>query len=294
MNRPSRVLTKLKQGQPTLGISLHFNDASLYEMASLMGFDAIWLDLEHHNHSLESAASLMRGARVGGCDVVARPGKGEFMRMSRMLEAGAAGIMYPRCDSAQEAAEVVKWAKFAPLGKRGFDGSGPDVPFLLTPMKEYLSQANRETFVIIQIEEPHALDEVEAILAVPGVDFVMLGPADFSVLTAIPGEFGHQSIRSAIERVATAARKMGKNWAATCGSLEQARQYIEMGARLVFHGCDLVYVFQGLTQLRVDAAKTLGMNFVEPLANAGSYLNKTDVPSSGKEASVPAPSTANR
>lgn len=278
MNRPSRVLTNLRQGLPTLGIALHLNDPSLYEMASLMGFDAIWLDLEHHGHSVESAGSLMRGARVGGCDVVARPGKGEFMRMGRMLEAGASGIMYPRCDSAAEAAEVVKWAKFAPIGKRGFDGSGPDVPFLLTSMKDYLPRANQETFVIIQIEEPHALDEVDAIFAVPGVDFVMLGPADFSVLTGIPGEFGHPSIRSAIERIATAARKAGKSWAATCGSLEIARQYIEMGARLVFHGCDLVYVFNGLTQLRTDAAKTLGIKFVEPLASEGSYLSATDGP----------------
>lgn len=276
MNRPSRVLTNLKQGLPTLGIALHLNDPTLFEMASLMGFDAIWLDLEHHGHSVETAASLMRGARVGGCDVVARPGKGEFMRMSRMLEAGAAGIMYPRCDSAEEAAEVVKWAKFAPIGKRGFDGSGPDVPFLLTPMKEYLPQANQNTFIIIQIEEPHALEQVDAIFAVPGVDMVMLGPADFSVLTGIPAEFGHASIRTAIERVAAASKRAGKNWAATCGSLEQARHYLEMGARLVFHGCDLVYVFQGLEQLKKEAAQILNIKVGESAAATGSsYLQKT-------------------
>jgi len=276
MNRPSRVVSKLKQGLPTLGIALHLDDPNLYEMASLMGFEAIWLDLEHHYHSLESAANLIRAARVGGCDVVARPAKGEFMRMSRMLEAGASGIMYPRCDSAAEAAEVVKWVKFAPLGKRGFDGSGPDVPFLLTPMKDYLQQANQNTFIIIQIEEPHALDDVDAILAVPGVDMVMLGPADFSVLTGIPGEFGDETIRSAIERIALAAKRAGKNWAATCGTLEQARQYIEMGARLVFHGCDLVYVYQGLSQLRLDAARILGTKFTEPLAEGVSYLAQTE------------------
>ncbi|HWL09898.1 MAG TPA: aldolase/citrate lyase family protein [Planctomicrobium sp.] len=275
MIRPSRVIQNLRQNTPTLGIALHLPDPGLFEMASLMGFQAIWLDLEHHSHSVAAAAHFMRAARVGGTDIIARPGKGEFMRLGRILEQGASGIMYPRCDSAAEAAEVVKWAKFAPLGKRGFDGSGPDVPYLLTPMRDYLQKSNENTFIIIQIEEPHALNEVEEILAVPGVDMVMLGPADFSVLTGIPGEFGHPSIRAGIERVAQAAKKAGKHWAATCGSLEVAKNYIEMGCRLVFHGCDLVYVHQGLTQLKSDAAKALGVSFQSNLLGGKSYLEET-------------------
>ncbi len=257
--RPSRVIQNLQKNVPTHGVALHLNDPSVFEMVSLMGFQAIWLDLEHHGFSVESAGNLMRAARVGGTDIVARPGKGEFMRLGRLLELGASGIMYPRCDSAAEAAEVVKWAKFAPVGKRGFDGSGPDVPYILTPMQQYLQEANQNTFVIIQIEEPHALNEVEEIFAVPGVDMVMLGPADFSVLTGIPGEFNHPSIRAGIERVAAAAKKAGKNWAATCGSLEIAKNYIEMGCRLVFHGCDLVYVMQGFQRLAADVGATLGL-----------------------------------
>src|SRR5687768_5135975 len=219
-------------------------------MAGLMGFDAIWMDMEHHFYSLEVAAGLMRAARVGGADVVARPAKGEFMRMARMLEAGASGIMYPRCDSAEEAREVVKWSKFAPLGKRGFDGAGPDVPYLLTPMRRYIREANEQTFVLIQLEEPHAGDRAEEIAAAPGVDMLMLGPADFTVLTGIPGEFTHPTVTSAIEKIARAAKNTGKHWAATCGSVEVARQMIEMGARLVFHGCDIVFVKNGFEQVQ--------------------------------------------
>lgn len=150
------------------------------------------MDLEHHFYSVETAANLMRAARVSNADIVARPGKGEFMRMGRMLEAGATGIMYPRCDSPEEAREVVKWAKYAPLGKRGFDGSNPDVPYLMTPMHRYLREANEQTFLFIQLEEPHAVEQAEAILATPGIDMLMLGPGDFTVLTGIPGEFQHR------------------------------------------------------------------------------------------------------
>src|SRR5262245_33080458 len=164
--RKSRVLSKVRSGSPALCVCLHLTDPSLYELVSLMGFDGIWMDLEHHGYSVETAMNLMRAARVGpGSDIIARPGKGEFMRMARMLEAGATGIMYPRCDSAEEAREVVKWAKFAPLGKRGFDGAGPDVPYILTPMQQYVREANEQTFVLIQLEEPHAVERAEEIAA---------------------------------------------------------------------------------------------------------------------------------
>jgi 4-hydroxy-2-oxoheptanedioate aldolase len=233
----------------------------VYELTGLMGFDAIWMDLEHHGYSVETAAHLMRAARVGGTDIVARPGKGEFMRLSRLLELGASGIMYPRCDSPEEAAEVVKWSKFAPIGERGFDGSGPDSRYTLTPMTTYLKSANEETFVLIQVEQPHALERVEDILSVSGVDMVMLGPADFSVLTGIAGEFRHPSVLAAFDQIARAARKTGKHWAATCGSVEQATQLTEMGASLIFHGCDLVFVRQGLEQVRNRFSEALGLTF---------------------------------
>lgn len=271
--RASRVLGKVRSGEPAMGIALHLADPSVYEMAGLMGFDAIWMDMEHHVFSLETAAALMRAARVGGSDVVARPAKGEFMRMGRMLEAGATGIMYPRCDSAEEAREVVTWAKFAPLGRRGFDGSGPDVPYLLTPMDRYLREANEQTFVIIQLEEPHAVDRAEEIAAVPGVDMLMFGPADFSVITGVPGEFSHPSVKEAQEKVARAAKNNGKDWAATCGSVEVARAMIEMGARLVFHGCDIVFVKNGLERVQGEFSKELGIRFGRTSGDGGTgYL----------------------
>jgi 4-hydroxy-2-oxoheptanedioate aldolase len=270
--RASRVLAKLRARETAMGVALHLTDPSVFELAGLMGFDAIWMDMEHHFYSLEVAANLMRAARVGNCDIVARPAKGEFMRMARMLEAGATGIMYPRCDSADEAREVVKWAKFAPLGKRGFDGAGPDVPYLLTPMADYLHQANEQTFILIQLEEAHALAHAEEIAAVEGVAMLMLGPADFSVLSGIPGQFQHEKVIEAIATVARAARNTGKHWAATCGSLEQARKLIAQGASLIFHGCDIVFVKNGLEHVRSTFEKELSIRFGSTTSTSKSYL----------------------
>ena len=105
--RPSIVKHKLARKEPVIGIALHLTDPSVYEMTSLLGFDYIWMDLEHHAYSVETANNLMRAARVGTSDIMARPAKGEFMRLGRLLESGAYGILYPRCDNADEARQVV-------------------------------------------------------------------------------------------------------------------------------------------------------------------------------------------
>ncbi len=256
--RRSRVLDNINKGLPSYGVSLHLASPAMYELVSLMGFDAIWIDMEHHGLSLERAEQLIRSARVGGTDIVARPAKGEFMRMSRMLEIGATGIMYPRCNSAEEAAEVVKWAKFPPMGERGCDAAGPDADYQLTPLTEYLKQANERTFVIIQIEEPSVLEHAEAIAAVPGVDMLMLGPGDFSILSGVPGQMEHPSVLDALDKVATAAKNAGKHWAATCASPAKIKEAVDKGASLTFHGNDQVFAKIGFDNLRQEIENLTG------------------------------------
>ncbi|NLS94769.1 MAG: aldolase [Planctomycetaceae bacterium] len=258
--RPSRIKAKLQRGEPALVTTLHLIDPSLFEMTSLMGFDGIWMDMEHHTYSLETGAGLMRAARVGSADIIARPAKGEFMRMQRMLEAGAQGIMYPRCDDAREAAEVVGWAKFAPQGRRGCDAANPDAPYLFMPVADYVAEANRQTFVMIQIESPEALERADEIAAVEGVDILFLGPGDYSILSGFPGQMNDERTRQAKLKVAEAARRAGKNWGCPVGSPEQAKELMEMGARLICYQADIVMIKTGLEQIQREMAP-LGFTF---------------------------------
>jgi 4-hydroxy-2-oxoheptanedioate aldolase len=258
--RKSIVKAKLAKNEPVLITQLHLTDGSLFEMASLMGFDCLWMDLEHHSYSDETAANLMRAARVGTSDIVARPAKGEFMRMGRLLEAGATGILYPRCSDAEEAREIVKWAKFAPQGKRGFDGSSGDNPYRFMKAGEYIETANRETFIIAQLEEQSAIDQAEEICAVEGIDGLMLGPADFSILSGIPGQVDHEIVTAASETIAKAAANTGKHWGRTSSSFEKTQEYMDMGARLIFQGSDLMGL-KGLLQKLKDDAAPLGFTF---------------------------------
>ena len=271
--RSSRIKAKLRRNEPALITTLHYTDPTLYEMTSLMGFDGIWMDLEHHHYSVETAANLMRAARVGTSDIVARPSKGEFMRMDRLLEAGATGIMYPRCESAAEAAEVVRWAKFAPVGERGVDGANADAPYCSAPINQYLKKANEETLVIIQIESPKALTEVEAIARVPGVDILMFGPGDFSVLAGVPYQFDHALLVSAREQISQAAKNAGIHWGTVSPTPEHTAKLMEMGARFICHGADIIMVKRGLEQIQAQFAP-IGFTFQNQLAAMSAELER--------------------
>lgn len=260
--RTSRIKQKLRRHEPVLITALHFFDPSAYELASLLGMDGLWLDLEHHATSVETAATLIRASRVGHADVVARPAKGEFLRMGRLLEAGAQGIMYPRCETADEARELVRWAKFAPEGSRGFDGGNGDMPYCLHDMREYIEHANAETFLIAQLEDAASVERAAEIAAVPGIDVLFFGVADFTVSSGIPGQFDHPRVLEAMDAVAAAVRRHDKVWGTPSFHAEHAEQLLERGARFLSYTSDLILVKQGLERAQRDFGR-LGFTFGE-------------------------------
>lgn len=261
--RPSRVRQRWNAGQPAFCTSLRLDDPVVCELVSRMGFDCIWIDLEHVSLSVKDLTRMGAHARLGGADVIARPARWEYMRMSRMLEAGAHGIMYPRCESVDEAREVVRWCKFAPLGERGFDGGNADSDFIALPAKDYTRRANEETFLLIQIESPAAVACASEIARVPGVDMLFFGPGDFSVLSGIPGEVEDARVRDAMRQTAAAARDAGKRFGTLTFSEEQAQFALELGASFISFGCDLYLLKAAYEDIQRRFAP-LGFRFDSP------------------------------
>ena len=272
--RKSIVKAKLAKNEPVQAFCCHLTDPAVYEMVGRMGFDCIWMDMEHHVYSLETAQDLIRAASLSpGSDAMVRPAKWEYMRIGRMLEMGAAGIMYPRCSTAEEAAEVVKYAKFAPLGQRGCDGGNRDMPFCSMDLTEYIEAANRETFIVIQMEEQSAVDQAEAIGAVDGVDILFFGPGDFSVLEQIPGQMDHPKVQKAIEKIAQAAKNTGKHWGMPAGTVERTEELLAMGARFICHGADVIALKNMLESIQQTMPK-LGFTYRNALSAGASYMEK--------------------
>ncbi len=250
--KSSRIKAKFRDDQPAMILSLHLTDPSIFELAGLMGFDGIWMDMEHHFYSVETGAGMMRAFRVFGGDIVARCANREFTRMARMLEAGANTIMYPRCADAEEAAEVVKWIKFPPMGQRGVDGGNPDMPYCTMDVSEYIQMANAETLLVTQLEDPRAVQNAEAIGAVEGVDVLMLGPGDFTVQSGIPGQMDHPKFQKAVETIARAARNTGKNWGMPMNTADAVKQGLSMGARFILHRSDLMILKETFEQIQAE------------------------------------------
>jgi len=258
--RSSRVKSRWTQDQPVLATVAHFTDPQSAELIGLMGFDCLWIDLEHQPIGMGDLENMIRAARVSDMDVMARPAKSELPRMARLLEAGASVIMYPRCESAYEAEELVRWAKFPPLGERGYFSASPDNPYCLTAMEDYLKQANEETVLLAQIESPQAVQQAEAIAKVEGIDMLFFGPGDFSLAAGAPGQFASHSVQTGLKQTAAAARKAGIRFGTLVTNLDHAKRALELGASLITYGGDLHFVREALFNVR-EQFGSLGIPF---------------------------------
>jgi 4-hydroxy-2-oxoheptanedioate aldolase len=237
----SKVKQIWKDGGLAIGTLVKSIDPVHSEALSQMGFDFLWYDLEHSDKSVETFSNLARATRVGNVDILARPARWEYMRMGRLLEAGATGILYPRCESAEEATELVRWSKFHPMGERGFDGGSADNNYGQYPADNYTDQANENTWITAQVESPAALKKVSEIASVDGIDCIFFGPGDYSALTGRPGDVKGEKTLEAARITAEETIAAGKIFGTLVFDMDHAKQMKDLGAQLLVHGADIVF-----------------------------------------------------
>ncbi|MCI0642868.1 MAG: aldolase/citrate lyase family protein [Gemmataceae bacterium] len=218
------------------------------------GFDAVWLDHEHAGLSIEQIENAARAARGMGLDSFVRLAPTDYASVMRPLEAGAGGVMAAQVRGVRQAAEVVRWSKFHPLGLRGVNGSGVDGRYGLTPGKEYMEKANDEIFVAIQIEHIDAVNEVEQIAALPQVDVLFIGPADLGQSMGLVSEWNHPRVWEAIERVAKAAQANKVHWAILPPTPDYAKRCLDLGCRMLSMGWDTWTVIRGIRSYKQEFA----------------------------------------
>lgn len=210
------------------------------------GYDAVWLDQEHAGLSIGQIEHACLAARAVGIESFVRLAPTDYATVMRPLEAGAGGIMAAQVRSAQQAEEVMQWAKFYPRGLRGVNGSGVDGRYATVPMAEYLKRANEETFVAIQIEHFGAVEDVEKIAALKDVDVLFIGPADLGQSMGLVGDWDHPKIWTAIERVAKAAEANRIHWAILPRNLAYAKRCVDLGCKMLSVGLDTWTIQRGL------------------------------------------------
>jgi len=218
------------------------------------GWDAVWLDQEHTGITIGQIEEAARAARGVGLDSFVRLAATDYATVMRPLEAGAGGVMAAQVRTVREVEDVVRWAKFHPEGLRGVNGTGVDGRYGSLAPAEYFRRANADTLVAIQIEHIDAVECVEKIAAVKGVDLLFIGPADLGQSMGLVGDWDHPRLWQAFERVARACKSQGIHWAILARTPAVAQRCLDLGCRMLAIGMDTWTFNKGLQGLQGEFA----------------------------------------
>ena len=237
--RPSKVLRKLRAGEIVNCVKHNFCDPRAYEISAIAGFDCIWTCQEHTAVDYAQLQEQIMATKMHDSDLLCRVPRGSYSDYIRPFELDATGIMVPHIMSAEDAKNVVRMTRFQPVGMRPVDGGNADGKYCMVPFEEYLEQANRERFVILQIEDYSTMSELDEIAAVEGYDMLFFGPGDFTHSLGMPINFNDPRIQEARVKVVEAAKKHGK-FAGTVGNMRNYQELIDMGYQFINLGADVI------------------------------------------------------
>lgn len=257
--RRSKTMAKIRAGESAKCVALGHYLPFFVHYAAKNGFDCIWLDLEHRAMNEREVQALLQLGVHHDIDIMVRPPSTDGICLARYYEDGATGVMIPLQNTAADVVALVKKAKFPPIGDRGIDAAGVDALYGdyswgegEHSMASWIGDANRETFLCVQVETREAVANVDAMAAVDGVDVFFVGPGDLGWrLTAeggnVPGApfYFEGGVDAAQLKVAAACKKHGKAWGRPVGSQEVAQQIFDQGARFINFGGDFGFVMEG-------------------------------------------------
>ena len=237
MNRSLNEL--LHAQQPIIGTLLTLASPEVAEALALLGFDWVFVDLEHGSLSVQDAQRAIQAIARRSYTLVRVP-DGTPENIKRVLDTGCDGIIVPLVNNESYARKIVSHAKYPPAGERSV-GFGRAQGFGLG-IVEYLSSANAQTTIVVQIEHKDAIANTDRILAVPGIDAVFIGPYDLSGSIGLLGDISHPQVTEAIDRVRAACASTQTPYGIYCANVDQAKAEIERGAKLVAVGTDILHL----------------------------------------------------
>jgi 2-keto-3-deoxy-L-rhamnonate aldolase RhmA len=252
----SPVKKRLLAGEPVIAVTITVANADLAAHLAHMGFDFLWIEMEHSPITLETLRNMVLATRGLPALPFARVPVNEIWQAKRVLDAGAAGVIFPFTSTPELARQAVAACRYPPGGTRG---SGAGLASLCWPEKGgYFDSADRNITVITVIEEARALEHIDEIAATPGVDALFIGTSDLSFSLGLRGKQDDPRLDVAIGTIVDAARRHKKPVGRPAATPEQVARYLEQGFRLFQAPTELVFLAGGVRQ------------YLEPVARAKS------------------------
>ena len=225
-SRPFRE--RVRSNEALLGCFLTWPTAGVAELLGLAGFDFLVLDAEHGFFSIESIEAMVIAAEGAGIPAIVRVPSCLAAEVGRSLDAGAAGILFPRGDGRATVHAAIESAKYPAAGKRGLGGVRAN-RYGTVPLDRFVQEANERTAIIVQIETGGALQELESIAAEPDLDVLFVGPNDLTQALGVPGQYADPRYKEAVERIARQARGSRKAAGIMLGRSDQILDLRRLG-----------------------------------------------------------------
>lgn len=238
--------SRLARGETLLGTMVTLPTAATAEILAGIGFDWLFIDGEHGPLETREVLAILQAVGEKIPCLVRVPEAAE-VPIKKMLDLGAAGVIVPQVNTAEQAKRVVQFARYAPAGSRGVGlarAHGYGMKF-----NEYIQSANDSTVVVVQAEHATAVENIAEIVTVPGIDAVLLGPYDLSASLGKMGQISDPVVVTAIQKVTTACQGAGIPLGYFGVTADAVRPYMEQGYRLIVAGVDTLFLSQSASIL---------------------------------------------
>jgi 4-hydroxy-2-oxoheptanedioate aldolase len=245
----------LAKGELAAGVGVQTASPEMVEMVAAAGYDFVYIDCEHGSFQLDTAVQMIRAAEAAGTTPLIRVPNHSSSFIMRCLDAGAMGIIAPNVQTKQQAESIVAAAKFKSGDNGGIRGACPGTRATWhqsANWREFSSRANETTTVWLLIESLEAVENLDEILAVPGIDALMLGPFDLAHAMGFPGQTDHPAVTDQCLKIIEKAKRRGIDVVATLFSSEsqeilaERKRWIELGARILITGTDRRIVMRAM------------------------------------------------
>jgi 4-hydroxy-2-oxoheptanedioate aldolase len=241
MHHPARTLReKIAGRKPVIGtMMVEFGGHATIGVTADAGFDFIMIDCEHGNANQRDVEATIEAGYQNGICTILRPPNGDRGIITRSLDAGAGGIIVPFCSTLEEVRHVVRTSKYTPVGQRGVHLLRGHTRHRRPDPSSFMAEANRDLFTIIQIELASAVDLVEEIAAMEGVDGLYIGPGDLSVDLGVPGQWSAPPVMDAIRRTANACQSHDKIMGCHVGRVTEIPPLRQLNVQMFGYSCDI-------------------------------------------------------
>lgn len=229
----NKMKQKIQSGDSTLGTFIEIGHMNGIEALENTGLDFVIIDGEHGYADTETITDLIRAAELSGLTPLVRICEVSRREIQRVLDSGCQGLIVPGLKNLEEVRKLVQFAKYAPIGSRGFCPTRVSAwgarDWARVPMAKYMAISNANVLLIPQCETRELLENIEDVMAIEGVDGTFIGPVDLSISLDIPGEFQHPDLLNACNRIKQAAKASGKILMMYTGSSAQAGELLGQG-----------------------------------------------------------------